>query len=54
MALLFWRARPIPVVELRGVIAARAGALNLQSAGPLIERGFALAKAPAAPRCSLT
>jgi signal peptide peptidase SppA len=44
MPLLFWRARPIPVVELRGVIAARAGSLNLQSAGPLIERGFALAK----------
>jgi ClpP class serine protease len=44
MTLFFWRARPIPVVELRGVIAARQGALNLQSTGPLLERGFALAK----------
>jgi ClpP class serine protease len=45
MPLLFWRARPIPVVELRGVISARPGMLNLQSAGPLLERGFALARA---------
>ncbi|MBW4024336.1 MAG: S49 family peptidase [Proteobacteria bacterium] len=44
MPLLFWRARPIPVVELRGVISARPGTLNLQSAGPLLERGFALGK----------
>ncbi len=45
MPLMFWRARPIPVVELRGVISGRPGMLNLQSAGPLIERGFALARA---------
>lgn len=45
MSILFWRAKPIPVVELRGVIAARPGALNLQSAGPLLERGFALGRA---------
>ena len=45
MPLLFWRPRPIPVVELRGVISARPGMLNLQSAGPLLERGFALARA---------
>jgi ClpP class serine protease len=45
MGLLFWRPRPIPVVELRGIIAARPGLLNIQSAAPLLERGFALAKA---------
>ena len=41
MRLLFWRARPIAVVELHGLIAAREGALSLRSAGPLIERAFA-------------
>ncbi|MCB8882004.1 S49 family peptidase [Acidisoma cellulosilytica] len=45
MGLFFWRARPVPVVELRGIIAGRQGALNIQGAGPLLERGFALAKA---------
>jgi ClpP class serine protease len=45
MPLMFWRARPIPVVELRGIISARPGMLNLQSAGPLLVRGFALAQA---------
>ncbi len=45
MGLLFWRSRPIPVVELRGIIAVRHGALNIQGAGPLLERGFALARA---------
>lgn len=44
MSLLFWRARPIPVVELRGIIASRQGALNIQAVGPLLERGFALAE----------
>jgi ClpP class serine protease len=48
MPLFFWRARPIPVVELRGVISARPGMLNLQSVGPLLERGFALARAKGA------
>jgi signal peptide peptidase SppA len=48
MPLFFWRARPIPVVELRGVISARSGMLNLQAAGPLLERGFALARAKGA------
>jgi signal peptide peptidase SppA len=48
MPLFFWRARPIPVVELRGVIAARSGMLNLAQVGPLLERGFALAKAKGA------
>jgi len=45
MGLLFWRAKPVPVVELKGMITSRAGALNLQGAGPLLERGFAMAKA---------
>jgi signal peptide peptidase SppA len=39
--LLFWRRPRVAVVELHGVIAGRAGALNLASAGPLIERAFA-------------
>lgn len=46
MGLLFWRKkRALPVVELRGIIAARQGAMNIQSVGPLLERGFAMAKA---------
>ncbi|HTI01676.1 MAG TPA: S49 family peptidase [Acidisoma sp.] len=44
MSIFFWRTKPIPVVELKGIIASRAGALNLRSAGPLLERGFALGK----------
>lgn len=34
----------IPVVQLRGIIAARPGMLNLEGCAPLLERGFALAK----------
>lgn len=45
MKLLFWRRRRIPVLELHGLIASRDGALNLRSAGPLIEQVFAGAKA---------
>ena len=41
MNLLFWRRPRIPVIELHGLIAGRDGALNLRTAGPLIERGFA-------------
>ncbi len=41
MNLLFWRRPRIPVVELHGLIAGREGALNIRSAGPLIERAFA-------------
>lgn len=41
--LLFWRPAPIPVIELHGLIAARAGLLSLRTAGPLIERAFASA-----------
>ena len=41
MKLLFWRRSSIAVVELHGLIAGRDGALNLRSAGPLIEKAFA-------------
>ncbi|MBU6426048.1 MAG: S49 family peptidase [Rhodospirillales bacterium] len=34
----------IPVVQLRGIIAARPGMLNLAGCTPMLERGFALAK----------
>ena len=40
MNILFWRKRPIAIVELHGMIAARG--LSLASAGPLIERAFAV------------
>ncbi len=39
--LAFWRRHRIPVVELHGLIAGRAGLLNLRGAAPLIERAFA-------------
>ncbi|GAB0115447.1 S49 family peptidase [Acidisoma sp. C75] len=45
MGLFFWRAKPVPIVELRGIIAGRPGALNLQAVGPLLERGFTLGRA---------
>lgn len=34
----------IPVVQLRGMILARSGMLNLESCAPLLARGFAMAK----------
>ncbi|MDE1897413.1 MAG: S49 family peptidase [Rhodospirillales bacterium] len=38
-------SRPkIPVIQLRGIIAARPGLLNLAGCAPMLERGFALAK----------
>ncbi len=43
MRLLFWRPRPIPVLELHGMLAARPGALNIGAVGPLIERAMAAA-----------
>ena len=43
MRLLFWRARPIPVLELHGLIAARPGAVSIATYGPLIERAVAAA-----------
>jgi signal peptide peptidase SppA len=43
MRLLFWRPRPIPVLELHGILAARAGGMNIAAIGPLIERAVAAA-----------
>lgn len=43
MRLLFWRPRPIPVLELHGMLAARAGALNVAAYGPVITRAVAAA-----------
>ncbi len=34
----------IPVVQLRGIIAARPGMLNYAGCAPVLERGFAIAK----------
>jgi signal peptide peptidase SppA len=39
-----WSKPKIPVLPLRGLIAARAGAINIEAYAPLIERGFALAE----------
>ena len=44
MRLLFWRPRPIPVLELHGLLAPRPGALNIDAIGPLIERAVAAAE----------
>ncbi len=43
MQLPFSRPK-IPVVQLRGIIAARPGMLNLEACAPVLERGFALAR----------
>ncbi|MBU6449775.1 MAG: S49 family peptidase [Rhodospirillales bacterium] len=43
MKLPFSRPK-IPVVQLRGIIAARPGMLNLAGCTPILERGFTLAK----------
>ena len=40
---LWWKPQ-INVIELHGLIAARLGQLNVKSAQPLIEKGFASAK----------
>ncbi|HWA79404.1 MAG TPA: S49 family peptidase [Acetobacteraceae bacterium] len=42
--LTFWRRKRIPVIELHGMIASRFGQLNIASAAPLIEKGFAAAR----------
>lgn len=45
MKLFFWRSDTnIPVIVLRGMIAARPGLINIEGYGETIERGFALAK----------
>jgi ClpP class serine protease len=41
--LAFWRKPRINVIMLHGMIASRIGSLNLASAQPLIEKGFASA-----------
>ncbi len=43
MRLLFWRPRPIPVLELHGTLAARPGALNIAAYGRLIAAAVAAA-----------
>ena len=40
-----WQHPKIPVLPLRGLIAARPGALSLESCSGMIEQGFAQAKA---------
>ncbi len=64
MRLLFWRRRPVAVLELHGTLAARIGALNIAAYGRLIDAAVAAAGAggtllldiesPAARRCSPT
>ena len=43
MRLLFWKLRPVPVLELHGTLSGRAGALNIAAFGPLIDRAVAAA-----------
>lgn len=43
MKLPFSRPK-IPVIQLRGIIAARPGMLSVESCAPMLERGFAMAK----------
>jgi signal peptide peptidase SppA len=43
-SLLPWRRPRVNVIVLHGVIAARAGMLNADSAGPLIEKAFGSAR----------
>jgi len=44
MNLLPWRHAKIPVVALRGIIAARAGSINIEAFTDPIEKAFRLAK----------
>ena len=44
MNLFFWSKPKIPVLVLRGIIAARPGMINLDAYTAPIERGFALGK----------
>jgi signal peptide peptidase SppA len=39
-----WRHPKIPVIALRGIIAARAGSINIEAYTDAIEKGFKLAK----------
>jgi len=45
--LLFWRRPRINVVEMHGLIAARAGAVNIGTMTPLIDRAFRSARGQA-------
>jgi signal peptide peptidase SppA len=44
MNLLPWRHPKIPVIALRGIIAARAGSINIEAYTDPIEKAFVLAK----------
>jgi signal peptide peptidase SppA len=44
MDVFFWRRTKIPVIMLSGLIAARAGSINIGAFTPVIDRGFAVAK----------
>jgi signal peptide peptidase SppA len=44
MRLLFWKTRPVPVLQLHGTLSARVGALNIAAYGPLIDRAVAAAE----------
>jgi signal peptide peptidase SppA len=44
MNLLPWRHPKIPVIALRGIIAARAGSINIESFTDPIEKAFKIAK----------
>jgi ClpP class serine protease len=44
MNILPWRRTKIPVVALRGLIAAQVGSINAEAYSGAFERGFALAK----------
>jgi signal peptide peptidase SppA len=41
MRLLFWKPRPVTVLQLHGTLSARAGALNIETFGPLIDSAVA-------------
>ena len=42
--LLFWKPKPVPVLQLHGLIGPRPGALNIEGIGPLIDRAVAAAE----------
>ena len=42
--LFFWRGPRVPVLSLRGILSARAGALNIEAYGPMIDAALKSAK----------
>ena len=42
--IFFWRAPRVPVLTLRGILSARAGALNIEAYGPVIDAALRSAK----------